>query len=337
MARQGAETRGGERCAWLRIGIVVTVGCVRHLRAELCVAVHAQPVQRFAIDPLSGAISTNSFESRRRMARLPHGLARRHPATCATRPGTHSYSHGQNPSQMDADENLGPGTAPIGATMFEMERLNHSRTRVYGNPCTRLPVDTSDPADKLKKSQNGFKFERFDVLLHFEGMLPAQPVRDGEPERSPTGFVRLTGLARTGASPPTHPRKPPGKQPRSSLPTSPYRLDRPNEFSRRQPLLPCFHGAVGWAAWALPASCAEDSRALGTGTPFVSPHPRRRKVRSSPGLFRSDPRDAAQALQCSGWKAGSCRGVQGGSITGWEDCSDSQHIAGRQSYEEMAQ
>jgi hypothetical protein len=52
--------------------------------------------------------------------------------------------------------------APIGAKVFPFERLNHSRTIVYGVLCRWDQVDTSDPEDKIKKLKNGPNFERFE-------------------------------------------------------------------------------------------------------------------------------------------------------------------------------
>ena len=46
--------------------------------------------------------------------------------------------------------------------MFTSERLKHCRTGVYGTFCGSDPVDTCIAADKLKKSENGLKFHRFE-------------------------------------------------------------------------------------------------------------------------------------------------------------------------------
>jgi hypothetical protein len=56
--------------------------------------------------------------------------------------------------------------APIGAEVFEIERQSHSRTGVYENPCALRLVDTTSPADKLDRSENGFKIERFDFFFY---------------------------------------------------------------------------------------------------------------------------------------------------------------------------
>ena len=76
--------------------------------------------------------------------------------------------------------------------MFKMERLNHSITEVYGAPCAFLAVDTWSPVDKLKKDENGLKFERFDVFSDFRDTQPNRPARNGERKRSPAGFVRFS-------------------------------------------------------------------------------------------------------------------------------------------------
>ena len=60
-------------------------------------------------------------------------------------------------------------SAPIGAPMFAIERRNHSRTGVYGDPCMPVPVDTINPVDKLKKTKKGFKFDDFDVFFQIDG------------------------------------------------------------------------------------------------------------------------------------------------------------------------
>ena len=51
--------------------------------------------------------------------------------------------------------------------MFANERRNHSKTRVYGDLCVRVPVDTPIAADRLKKAKKSFKSERFDSFFHF--------------------------------------------------------------------------------------------------------------------------------------------------------------------------
>jgi hypothetical protein len=51
--------------------------------------------------------------------------------------------------------------APIGAEVFASERLNHCKTGVYEARCGSGPVDRGRFADKLEKSENGFKFEEF--------------------------------------------------------------------------------------------------------------------------------------------------------------------------------
>jgi len=192
--------------------------------------------------------------------------------------------------------------------MFKMERLNHSRTKVYGDPCALFPVDTFDPADRLQKDENGLKFERFDVLSDFYGAQSARPARNGEWQRSPAGFVRFFGTSRKLAE----------------FPVSFYLPATPNEFPRlvallRLPVPPdCGHGV--------------SRRPVGEAVSIFSP--RRVARQADPVDFRRQRPDAAQALQSD---SRTCRGVQDGSITGWEDCSFSHRIAGRQCDEEMAQ
>lgn len=56
------------------------------------------------------------------------------------------------------------------------------RTVVYGSACGFHPVDTSRPADKLEKSENGFNFDRFESFQRTAcsadvGSLEAQSYR----------------------------------------------------------------------------------------------------------------------------------------------------------------
>ena len=83
------------------------------------------------------------------------------------------------------------GSAPIGALVFTTERRNHSKTRVYELACVRVAVDTTCPADKLKKSKNGFKFERFDV---FSQTMRALQGRQASAHRARRGAARMGGL-----------------------------------------------------------------------------------------------------------------------------------------------
>jgi len=192
--------------------------------------------------------------------------------------------------------------------MFKMERLNHSRTKVYGDPCVLLPVDTFDRADKLKKVENGLKFERFDVFSDFNGAQSAWPTRNGEWERS------LAGLARFSWT----------QENLTDSPVSLYLPGTPNESPRvvallRLPLPPGRGRGVNRRSTRDSDSIASlSSDALQAG--LVD--------------FRWRGSDAAQALQSD---SRTCKGVQDGSITGWKDCSYSQDIAVRQWDEEMAQ
>jgi hypothetical protein len=198
--------------------------------------------------------------------------------------------------------------APIGAAMFKMERLNHSRTKVYGDACALLPVDTFSPADRLKKVKNGLKFERFGVFFDFDGSLSTRPARCGERQRSLVGPARFSRAQ--------------GNLAGFQIPL--YLPGTPNESPR----------LVGLLRLSTSPGCAggAGSRPAGGSVSTVS----RRKAVPQAGLFDFGrwESDAAQALQTD---SRTCRGVQDGSITGWEDCSYSQDIAVRQWDEEMAQ
>ncbi len=64
--------------------------------------------------------------------------------------------------------------------MFAYERRNHYKTRVYGDLCARVLVDTPIAIDKLKKAKKGFKFERFDSFIQIFPIpadCPDTPVR----------------------------------------------------------------------------------------------------------------------------------------------------------------
>ncbi len=67
-----------------------------------------------------------------------------------------------------------PSAAPIGSEVFEIERRNHYRTRVYAFGCVSGLLDTANPADTLEKSKNGFNFARFDVFSRSSSQLVAQ-------------------------------------------------------------------------------------------------------------------------------------------------------------------
>lgn len=192
--------------------------------------------------------------------------------------------------------------------MFKMERLNHSRTKVYGDPCAWLPVDTFGPADKLKKVENGLNFERFDVFPDFNGAQSARPARNGEWERSLVGLARFSRAS--GNLMGSH----------NSL----YLPGTPNESPRLVALLRLSSSPEG-AGGAI-------RRLAGGSVSTVSPcNGTAQADRIDFGGLESD---AAQALH-SDFRT--CRGVQDGSITGWEDCSYPQNIAVRQWDEEMAQ
>lgn len=58
--------------------------------------------------------------------------------------------------------------APFGAEVFGLVPDFHCRTGVYKIPCRHALVDTCRPADKLEKSKNGFKSERFEGKSRFD-------------------------------------------------------------------------------------------------------------------------------------------------------------------------
>jgi hypothetical protein len=192
--------------------------------------------------------------------------------------------------------------------MFKMERLNHSRTKVYGDRCALLPVDTFDRADKLKKVENGLKFERFDVFSDFNGAQSAWPTRNGEWERSLAGLARFSW---TQGNP-------------SDSPFSFYLPGTPNESPSLVDLL------------RLPLPPGRDrgvNRRSTRGADSIV-RPSADVLQGDSVDFRWRESDAAQALQPD---SRTCKGVQDGSITGWEDCSYPQKIAVRQWDEETAQ
>ena len=210
--------------------------------------------------------------------------------------------------------------APIGASMFKMERLNHSRTEVYGPACVLLPVDTSPPADKLKNVENGLNFERFDVFSEFKGALRDRPARYGEWDHSSGGLARLSPPAPAG------PRKPQGRASTFSIP--PARLTNRG----RDSFDPTAFAAAATAPLHPPcprvsirSKRSANSHGTGTLTSWRGGGSRRLRRLGS---------GAAQPLQSD---SRTCWGVQGGSNTGWEDCSTSQKLAGWQRDEEMAQ
>jgi hypothetical protein len=206
--------------------------------------------------------------------------------------------------------------------MFDMERLNHCETQVYGFACVSAGVDTSESADKLRKAENILKFERFDVFSELVGAPPEIPAGKGGWEHPFCGFVCSAvprAALRFGHDPDD-------------------RLDEPRYLpaaSHETPAVPI-----------PPRSLDEDSISTPVGSSWVGRqsvdgHANGARVAGEPwsvrgrsdGNSRAEP-DAAHALQshCS-----TCWGVQDGSITGWEDCTISQHLAGRQWDEEMAQ
>ena len=81
--------------------------------------------------------------------------------------------------------------------MFRTERQNDFRTEVYRENCARISVDTSGPADRLKKTEIVFKSERFGT---FFGTQSKQP-----PENQGTTLVYSipTSAARTGLRQPS--------------------------------------------------------------------------------------------------------------------------------------
>jgi hypothetical protein len=89
-------------------------------------------------------------------------------------------------------------SAPIGAQVFAIERRNHSKTGVYEDLCTRVPVDTTIATDKLKKAEKGFKFARFDVSFQPIGSLL---YRQGSKDRLERGSARMGGLPFESAPP----------------------------------------------------------------------------------------------------------------------------------------
>jgi len=192
--------------------------------------------------------------------------------------------------------------------MFKMERLNHSRTKVYADPCALLPVDTFSPADKLKKVENGLKFERFDDFSDFDVAQSARPARNGEWERSLLSLARFSRAS--GNLTGSH----------NSL----YLPGTPNESPRLVALLrlPSSPEGAGGAI-RRPAGGSVSTVTACSGAPQAD--------RIDFGGLESD---AAQALQSD---SRTCRGVQDGSITGWEDCSYPQNFAVRQWDEEMTQ
>ena len=89
-------------------------------------------------------------------------------------------------------------SAPIGAQVFAIERRNHSKTGVYEDLCVRVPVDTTIAADKIKKSEKGFKFERFDVFIQLFGSSWGQP---GSKDKIEPEAARMVGLFFDSACP----------------------------------------------------------------------------------------------------------------------------------------
>ncbi len=107
---------------------------------------------------------------------LPPVLASLRSATGTSLVGTHAYGRPRAArSGLGGVIGSAPEAARIGAEMFETERRNHSRTRVYGEECTRFPVDRSGLADRLLKVKKSLKFRRFDVSLHATGAVPGRP------------------------------------------------------------------------------------------------------------------------------------------------------------------
>ena len=75
--------------------------------------------------------------------------------------------------------------------MFAIVRRNHSKTGVYELPCVRDAVDMIIPTDKMEKSKNGFKFERFDVFFRVERSYSGRRILEGRKAREAT---RMGGL-----------------------------------------------------------------------------------------------------------------------------------------------
>ena len=119
-------------------------------------------------------------------------------------------------------------SAPIGALVFASERRNDVKTGVYGDLCTRVPVDTPGRADKLEKAKKIFKSERFDAFfrddVRYGGMTRGGTVSKGkmgrEAERT-GGSTFASGRSETvlGAHPGARPSLcgAPGRLFRSSL------------------------------------------------------------------------------------------------------------------------
>jgi hypothetical protein len=310
------------------------MGAPTGTRAAHCVAAGRQlwPTQRdgaIESDPkadedVDGAFPTISFESRR------------HVASSATLICTHSSGNSRNdhgyslvwpdscdPPTWTAGRISVDGTAPIGATMFKMERLNHSRTQVYEDPCALFSVDTSKSADKLKKTENGLKFERFDVFFDFRGMPPVKPAKDEERYRSSAGLVRSCRVGRRV--------RPSASKYRKSAELSLYPRDRSNDFL--PPAALPTESARSFST-QMHSRLVGDSGDRSVRDPFPADHIEALVMETDLARFRGESSDAAQALH---FDSSACRGVQGGSITGREDCSTSQEFAERQSHEEMAQ
>jgi hypothetical protein len=223
-------------------------------------------------------------------------------------------------------------SAPIGAQVFTIERRNHSKTRVYEDLCTRVPVDTTIATDKLKKAEKGFKFARFDVSFQPIGSLL---YRQGSKDRLERGSARMGGLPFESAPPN---RRWPSRRCNLLIASGPAfsGLDRPSTGalqSRSQSAQPSEFTTL---LRRLPAGPKCPSAAvIWTTQRYI-----RRTDSNLPG---SESRDSDVLFQAEGghdlWpgpqssKSSAAQRLQYGLGEGWDDCSSPQESAGRDNEE----
>jgi hypothetical protein len=222
--------------------------------------------------------------------------------------------------------------APIGAHGFAFERRNHSKTRVYEDLCTRVPVDTTIATDKLKKAEKGFKFARFDVSFQPIGSLL---YRQGSKDRLERGSARMGGLPFESAPPN---RRLPSRRCNLLIASGPAfsGLDRPSTGALQSRLQCAQPSEFPTLFRRLPAGPKRPSAAVIRTTQRYS----RRTGSNLPG---SESRDSDVLFQAEGghdlWPgpqsttSRAAQRLQYGLGEGWDDCSSPQESAGRDNEE----
>ncbi len=196
----------------------------------------------------------------------------------------------------------------------------------------RVPVDTIFAADKLKKAEKGFKFERFDVSFQPIGSLLN---RQGSKDRLERGSARMGGLPFESGSPN---RRLPSRRCNLQTASGPafFGLDAPsigalqNRSRSAQPsefpTLLCRLPAGSKSLFAAAIRIAEGwVRRIGSNPPGS-------KSRDSEVLFHAEGgHDLLPSRQSA--KSSAAQRLQYGLGEGWDDCSFPQESAGRDNEE----